>query len=73
MRMRAASTPADIRWAEIESLLNALGVALVERASSRVQLFKGSDSIVVHKPQPRPETGGETVRDILKFIERIKG
>lgn len=71
--MRAAPTPADIRWAEIASLLNALGVALVERAGSRVQLVKGSDSIVVHKPHRGPETRRDTVRDILKFIERIEG
>ena len=71
--MRAVPTPADIRWTEIESLLNALGVALVERAGSRVQLVKGSDSIVVHKPHPRPETRRETIRDILRFIERIEG
>lgn len=71
--MRAVPTPADIRWAEIASLLNALGVVLVERAGSRVQLVKGSDSIVVHKPHPSPETRRETVRDILRFIERIEG
>ena len=72
-RMRAAPTPVDIRWAEIASLLNALGVTLVERAGSRVQLVRGSDSIVVHKPHPGPETRRDTVRDILNFIERIEG
>ena len=71
--MRATPTPADVRWAEIESLLVAMGVTLVEQAGSRVQLVKGSDSIVVHKPHPRPETRRDTVRDILKFIERIEG
>ncbi len=71
--MRATPTPADVRWAEIESLLVAMGVTPVERAGSRVQLVKGSDSIVVHKPHPRPETRRDTVRDILKFIERIEG
>jgi len=71
--MRAVPTPVDIRWVEIESLLVAMGVAIFERAGSRVQLAKGSDSIVVHKPHPRPETRRETVRDILKFIERVEG
>ena len=69
--MRASPTPVDIRWAEIESLLNALGVNLVERAGSRIQLVKGSDSIVVHRPHPRPVTNRDTVRDIVKFIERV--
>ena len=70
-RMQATPTPADIRWEEIESLLGALGVSLVERAGSRVQLVKGSESIVVHRPHPRPETSRDTVRDMVKFIELI--
>lgn len=72
-RMRAVPTPVDIRWAEIASLLNALGITLVERAGSRVQLVKGTDSIVVHKPHPGPETRRDTVRDILNFIDHIEG
>ena len=70
-RMRTRPTSADIRWAEIESLLNAMGVDLFERAGSRVQLVKGSDSVVVHRPHPRPEVSRDTVRDIARFIERI--
>ena len=70
-RMRAMPTPADIRWVEIESLLGALGVNLVERAGSRVQLVKGAESIVIHRPHPRPVARRDSVRDIVKFIERI--
>ena len=70
-RMRTRPTPSDIRWAEIESFMTALGIRLVERAGSRVQMFRGTESIVVHRPHPRPETRRDTVRDILKFIERI--
>ena len=70
-RMRAMPTPADIRWVEIESLLGALGVNLVERAGSRVQLVKEAESIVVHRPHPRPVARRDSVRDIVKFIERI--
>lgn len=69
--MRAVPTPVDIRWAEVESLLNALGVSLVERAGSRIQLAKGTESIVVHRPHPRPVVSRNTVRDIVRFIERI--
>ena len=72
-RMRASPTPADIRWTDIQSLLTALGVDLVERAGFRVQLVRGTESIVVHRPHPGPETGRDTVRDIILFIERILG
>ena len=70
-RMQTTPTPTDIRWVEIESLLSALGVDLVERAGSRVQLVKGAESIVIHRPHPRPIARRDTVRDIAKFIERI--
>lgn len=68
--MQATPTPADIRWAEVVSLLSALGINVIERAGSRVQLVKGADSMVVHRPHPRPEARRETVRDIVRFIER---
>ena len=55
----------------MESLLTALGVGLVERAGSRVQIVKGSDSMVVHRPHPGSETRRDTVRDILSSIDRI--
>ena len=51
------------------SLMGALEVDIIQRAGSRVQLVRGADSIVVHRPHPRPETGRETVRDIVRFIE----
>ena len=71
--MRTSPTPADIRWIEVESLLRALGVEIVERAGSRVQLVMGSESIVVHRPHPRPEMRRDTVRNILKFMEMTGG
>ena len=70
-QMQDRPTPADIRWAEVESLLGALGVEIHERSGSRVQLVKGRESIVVHKPHPRPELRRDTVRDIVAFIGRI--
>lgn len=69
--MQARPTPPDIRWAEIESLLRAIDVDLYERAGSRVQLVKGSDSIVVHRPHPQPEVSRDTIRDIARFIEQV--
>ena len=72
-RILARPTPAGIHWAEIESLLGALGIAIYERAGSRVHLVKDGESIVVHRPHPRPETSRETVRDIAVFLERVGG
>ena len=46
---------------------------MVERAGSRAQLVKGTESVVVHRPHPNPETSRNTVPDISQFIERISG
>ena len=71
--MRARPTPAGIRWAEIESLLNALGVDVINRAGSRTLLRKGDHRIVVHRPHPQPEVRRDTVRNIVEFISLIGG
>ena len=70
-RILARPTPSDIRWEEIESLMGALGVAVIERAGSRVTLKKGAARIVVHRPHPRPVTGRETIRALATFLRLI--
>jgi len=70
--MQAKPTPPDISWVEIVSLLRALGVSLVERKGSRVQLVKGNDTMVVHRPHPRPTANRDTVRDIIRFIGAVE-
>ena len=71
--MRARPTPVDIRWDEIEAILSALGVEVVNRAGSRVLLRMGDHRIVVHRPHPRPEVRRDTVRNIVEFIRLIGG
>ena len=64
-------TPAGIRWGDIEALLRAVGVEVIERSGSRVLLRKDSDRMVVHRPHQRPETGRATVRDIAAFLAAL--
>ena len=64
-------TPAGIRWGDIEALLRAVGVEVIERSGSRVLLRKGVDRMVVHRPHPRPEKGRATVRDIAAFLSAL--
>lgn len=70
-RVYERPTPADIRWEEIESLLRACGVEVVERSGSRVGLSKGSERTVMHRPHPRPAIGRATVRDIAAFLKAV--
>ena len=70
-RMFSRPTPLAIRWADIASLLGAVGVEVLERSGSRVLLKKGDERIGVHRPHPGPETGRATIRDIAAFLDAI--
>ena len=67
-RVFAIPTPSDIRWRELEAMLQACGVEIVERSGSRVGLRMGRERMVVHRPHPKPNTGRATVRDIALFL-----
>ena len=70
-RIFTGPTPSDIRWSEIEAMLRAVGVEVVERSGSRVGLRKGVERIVVHKPHPGSEISKAGVRTIAEFLEII--
>jgi hypothetical protein len=62
--------PQDIRWAEIESLIKALGGTVRQREGSRVALEINGVRAVFHRPHPKPETDRNTVRDVRDLLER---
>ena len=64
-------TPSDIRWVDIESMLEAVGVEVSERAGSRLLLKKGAERIVVHRPHPSPQTGRATVRSVAMLLRTL--
>ena len=64
-------TPSDLRWADVEAMLGACGVKIVQRSGSRVGLIKGGERIVVHRPHPTPLVGQATVRDIAVFLKAV--
>ena len=66
----AKPVPQDIRWAEIESLVRALGGTVQQREGSRVALEVNGVRAVFHRPHPRPETDRNTVRDVRDFLDR---
>ena len=70
-RIFSRPTPANVQWAEIESLMRAVGVDVIEAEGSRVHLVAKSLALVVHRPHPRPEVGGATVQVIREFLREI--
>ena len=70
-RIFARPTAAGIRWAEVESLMRALGVDLAQGSGSRIRFSRDGVSLVVHRPHPGPEVGRATIRAIAGFLSEI--
>jgi hypothetical protein len=60
--------PADVRWADVESLLSALGAEISEGRGSRVRLFLNGVRAVFHRPHPRPTMDRGAVRSLRRFL-----
>ena len=60
--------PPTLRWRDVESMLRACGVEMVERSGSRVGLRLGERRMVVHRPHPGPTVGRATIRDLAAFL-----
>jgi predicted RNA binding protein YcfA (HicA-like mRNA interferase family) len=66
-------TPArtDIRWAEVESLIQALGGTLGQGKGSRVRVALRDQRWVIHTPHPKPELKAYLVRQIRERLESM--
>ena len=65
----AAPTRADVPWADVESLLAALGAEISEGRGSRVRVALGGVRAVFHRPHPRNETDKGALRAVRRFLE----
>ena len=63
--------PATMTWADIESLLLAIGAELTEGSGSRVRFEKDGEVAVFHRPHPAKEVKRYVVRDAHLFLSRI--
>ncbi|OIO94153.1 MAG: hexulose-6-phosphate isomerase [Armatimonadetes bacterium CG2_30_59_28] len=60
--------PADIPWADIESLLHACGAELSEGRGSRVRIALSGVRAVFHRPYPQKETNRDSVVAMRRFL-----
>ena len=58
----------QIRWADIESLLIALGATIREAEGSRVTVMLNNVYAVFHRPHPRPTVDKGSVRSVRRFL-----
>lgn len=59
----------SIKWADIESLLEALGATIEEREGSRVGVVLFGVVKVFHRPHPSPDTDKGAITSIRKWLE----
>jgi hypothetical protein len=54
----------DIRWDDIESLIEGLGGVITQGNGSRVRFRIGELAATVHRPHPKTEIGKPLVKDL---------
>ena len=59
---------ADLAWADIETLLRALGAGLSEGRGSRVRIYLNGVRAVFHRPHPQKETSRAALRSMRRFL-----
>jgi len=58
----------DIKWADIECLLDSCGAEISEGRGSRIRVALNRVRATFHRPHPKPETDKGAVKDVRKFL-----
>jgi HicA toxin of bacterial toxin-antitoxin, len=57
-------------WAEVESMLVAIGCQVVEGNGSRIKIILNGDAVAVHRPHPGKEAKHYQIRAVREFLSR---
>jgi predicted RNA binding protein YcfA (HicA-like mRNA interferase family) len=58
----------DVRWTDVEKLLEALGAELTEGRGSRIRVYLNGVRAVFHRPHPQKEIDKGALRSVRRFI-----
>lgn len=58
----------DVPWADVETLLVALGAEISEGSGSRIRIALGGIRAVFHRPHPRSETDKGALKSVRRFL-----
>ncbi|MFH1738322.1 MAG: type II toxin-antitoxin system HicA family toxin [bacterium] len=58
----------DIRWTDVEALIEALGGRIVQRSGSRVSFVLNHKVAVFHRPHPRPNADKGSLKSVRAFL-----
>jgi hypothetical protein len=59
----------NIKWRDIESLLQRLGAEITEGEGSRVRVELNGIRAVFHRPHPKPDTDKGAVKSVRRFLK----
>lgn len=59
----------NINWADIESLLMALGAERAKGSGSRIRFALNGIRATFHRPHPQKETDRGAVKSVRRFLE----
>lgn len=74
VRLCATPPPADIKWAELKSVLEHLGYMMAKGSGSRRKFYNSErdDLIICHQPHPSPTVDKRCIADVVEHL-RNKG
>ena len=58
----------DVRWTDVEKLLDSLGAELTEGRGSRVRVYLNGVRAVFHRPHPHPQTDNGALKSLRRFL-----
>lgn len=64
-------TPVNLKFADIESLVKALGGDVAEREGSRVRILLRAEEWRCHRPHPGKEAKRYQVEEARELLERV--
>ena len=67
----SSPTPKNIVWADIESLLIAIGCKLIEGSGSRIAFIRDGHKGDFHRPHPGKEAMPYQVRNAKDFLTKL--
>ena len=63
---------ANVKWSDVEAMLEALGAVVSEGKGSRVRIALNGVRAVFHRPHPEKETDKGALRSLRRFLTEAK-
>lgn len=69
-RLSSSPPPADLKWSELKSVLEALGYKMLNNSGSRRKFFHpGKQALIIcHRPHPSPNVDKGCVVDVVEHL-----